>query len=359
MKYSLFIIFFLISFLGLSQDVYTKDNVNIGSRKDMIKACASGAKKEMVKLKGIEVDIEQYCACVCDEIIPTLSSTEILKAYEKGDMENLFLKEENFDKIMKCAESNFSFGDETEIDMVDKSPKSKNLVVKVCVDGIMKEDIPGIDWTEKQATDYCQCALDKLLGNGYTYKEMIQIKDPSSKLFNEVALPCLNDVFSGKGYQPEKDSIEVEEDVTIEMVMFDDADSVNITGDKTTSEIKMIRYLQQGFKLKLEIDGLEKYFLLDTGASDLIINKETEKELLKRKSITKDDYCGTENYIMANGESVNAKLVWLKNIKIGDYTVSRVKAAIIDEGMLCGVSFLNLFDKWNIDGKNGILILTK
>ena len=50
----------------------------------------------------------------------------------------------------------------------------------------------------------------------------------------------------------------------------------------------------------------------------------------------------------------------IDKIKIGDYSVSDVEIAIIDDGaLLCGISFLDVFEKWEIDKNSKTLILYK
>jgi len=100
--------------------------------------------------------------------------------------------------------------------------------------------------------------------------------------------------------------------------------------------------------------------LFDTGSSDLIINSDLERELLLNGSLTKEDYLGTEFYEMANNETVEARVVRLDNIKIGDYYVNNVVVAIIDNGsLLCGLGLLNKFQKWNFEESSNVLSLYK
>ena len=50
----------------------------------------------------------------------------------------------------------------------------------------------------------------------------------------------------------------------------------------------------------------------------------------------------------------------IKEIEIGDYIINDVVIGIIDEGaLLCGISFLDLFKKWEIDKDSNSLILYK
>jgi predicted aspartyl protease len=65
-------------------------------------------------------------------------------------------------------------------------------------------------------------------------------------------------------------------------------------------------------------------------------------------------------YTLANNQTINAQLVKIDHVVIGDYTLNNVVIAIIDEGsLLCGKSFLDKFKKWEIDKPNNVLILYK
>jgi clan AA aspartic protease (TIGR02281 family) len=143
------------------------------------------------------------------------------------------------------------------------------------------------------------------------------------------------------------------QDLTEENFESDKYDGVHlfeVSGDGISSEVPLTDYMGQGYKIKLNIGGVESYFLLDTGASNIIIDRKIERELLLSGSIKREDYLDESNYIMANNESVVAQNIILREIKVGNYTVKNVKAAIIDGGsLLCGQSFLESFSKWEIN----------
>ena len=100
--------------------------------------------------------------------------------------------------------------------------------------------------------------------------------------------------------------------------------------------------------------------MLQMGASDIIIDRDFERELLLNGVLSRKDYLGKADYIMANNKVVNADLVKIEKIEIGDYIINDVVIGIIDEGaLLCGISFLDLFKKWEIDKDSSSLILYK
>ena len=128
----------------------------------------------------------------------------------------------------------------------------------------------------------------------------------------------------------------------------------------SSSKIALLDYLGMGYKIKITLDGIAKYYLFDTGAADLIINRDLERELLLNGSLKKEDYMGTTSYSMADNTEVKAQLIKLSNVKVGDYVVQNVVAAIIDDGsLLCGMGLLDKFRKWELDDENKTLVLFK
>ena len=58
-----------------AQDVKSKDGVPLGQRSEFISFCTKGADKELMNIKGMEIETYKYCACVCDNLIPTINKT--------------------------------------------------------------------------------------------------------------------------------------------------------------------------------------------------------------------------------------------------------------------------------------------
>ena len=110
--------------------------------------------------------------------------------------------------------------------------------------------------------------------------------------------------------------------------------------------------------MKISIEGVTRYFLLDTGADGFIINREIEALLLENGSIKKSDYTRTTNVTIADGSTVKANKVMLQNVRIGDYIVNNIEATVINDGSpLCGHAMLNKFKSWKLE--DGVLYLYK
>ena len=162
--------------------------------------------------------------------------------------------------------------------------------------------------------------------------QLNMIDDENSESFNEVALPCFQKILLDKDNSG----------LFINEYILDD-----IVGDEYMSEVKLNNYLPSVYKIKINIDGVVKYFLFDTGATDLIINSDMERELIFNGSIKKEDYLGEQEFILADNSVVIGRVVRINNIKIGDYMVNNVIVSVLDRGsLLCGLGLLEKFRKW-------------
>jgi len=94
----------------------------------------------------------------------------------------------------------------------------------------------------------------------------------------------------------------------------------------------------------------KKYkYLIDTGASDMIINSDIERDLLNSGYLRSSHYKESRIYNIANGQQIKLKIAELPFIKINGHTFRDIEIAIGDENasLLLGMSFLGRFD-WKL-----------
>ena len=329
------------------QSVYTKDNMLIGDRQQFINTCAKSGDK-VISINGIDIEMKDYCSCACDKLIPELYSWEMIDAYENNAIMDLFTKEKNLKILLDCANShinihdNFKFGQKSFEEYTDSEI---SIAVKSCVFETERDSELTDLFTYNQRKSYCRCAIEKLIREGFTFGQLKMIEDENSEVFNEITLPCVENIL-----------IESEKNKGF----FNEYIPEDISGDKYMSEIKLSNYLGTGYKIKINVDGVVKYFLFDTGATDLIIDGKMERELIFNGSITKEDYVGEQEFILADNSEVIARVIKLNNIKIGDYVVDNVIVSVIDGGsLLCGLGLLNKFRKWDFVKESEILNIYK
>lgn len=344
MKKWTFILILLICTSGFAQEIKTKDGLSMGERSEFIAICEESAAEQMMNINGVQFESYRYCACVCDKLIPELYSWEIMEAAEEDKIMELFMNETNLAIIMNCLEDNVQIGNDFVFESSLATEQQKELAVEACVMEIMNTPDLTDMWSRETARNYCQCAIDKLLTSGYSYKDLMEAENEDSPVYNEIVIPCLQEAML-ELLEVESNNSYVEED---------------IIGTSESSVVSLINYLGSGYKIKIIIAGKPKYYLFDTGASDLFIDRETERELLLDGIIQREDYLEMKTYIMADNTPVEAQLVRIDGVTIGDYTVNNVVVAIMDGGsLLCGKSLLDKFRKWEFDGASQTLILYK
>lgn len=119
--------------------------------------------------------------------------------------------------------------------------------------------------------------------------------------------------------------------------------------DKTV--IKMTK--QNGvYYIPCKINGSQMEFIFDTGASDITMSLTEALFLYKQGTLTDEDFIGTQQYQIANGELEEGTVVKLKTVELGNRTLYNVQASIVHNlqaPLLLGQSALNKFGKISID----------
>jgi hypothetical protein len=337
-----------LTFQCAAQVVKTKDGVSLGKRSEFMSSCTKVGEEKLMNINGIEVETYKYCACICDNLFPTINSWEMEEAVKQNKITELILKDKNLEILMQCLEENYKINEDYKFEYSNSAEFSpelqKKAAVKICAKEIMSGPESKDIWTKELAEEYCECAVNKLFSEGYTYKAIVELEDENSESFNEILIPCVAEALKDKTEFKSSNTYNVDD----------------IKGGGYRSLIPLVDYFGQGYKIKITISGVSKYYLFDTGASDLIIDRDTERELLLNGVLKRENYLDKTAYTLANNQTIHAQKVKVNNISVGDYTLNNVVIAIIDEGyLLCGKSFLDKFKKWEIDKKNNFLILYK
>ena len=108
-------------------------------------------------------------------------------------------------------------------------------------------------------------------------------------------------------------------------------------------------------------DTITLPFLLDTGASDLVIPADVALTLIRAGALRSGDFIGKDRYRLANGSEEVSDLVVIREVQVGDYAVRNVTATISPpQGQpLLGQSFLSKFGTVTLDYKRLVLILSR
>ena len=337
-KFFLVLFWFFCPFLGNAQQILTSDGIELGDRLELIQACTEGIGSETVTAEGISISSRRICTCIVDSIFTRITASQLLGIMSTGDVQGIL--EQYQDVLLACAGDDIQVDDDYVFSNDNVTRETRDYAVKACVDAMMEtaaED--GLALTRSQASEFCSCALDKMLAAGYQYSDLQKMEDEDGTVYNEVLLACLEPILGAGG---------------LSVNVYNPSD---IRGVGASTQVELLNYASVGRKIKLSFDGIEKYFLFDTGASEVIISTELERQLLLKGAITEEQYLGVTSFQLADGTMVEARVLSLNNVRIGNYTVDNLVVAVMDQGgMLCGMGLLNKFKKWEIRGGNTLIL---
>ncbi|KIA89904.1 retropepsin-like aspartic protease family protein [Kaistella jeonii] len=133
-----------------------------------------------------------------------------------------------------------------------------------------------------------------------------------------------------------------------------------IIGNKIKDEVKL-NSDRGTYSISVSVNGLTKQFVLDSGASEISLSTNFERDLISQGLIKKEDYLESGLYKIADGSIVTQRRINLKEVKVGAFTVKNVTASVGNGNipLLLGKSFLDKFSKWSIDNSSEKLILEK
>jgi predicted aspartyl protease len=99
--------------------------------------------------------------------------------------------------------------------------------------------------------------------------------------------------------------------------------------------------------------------IVDSGATDVGIPADVVLTLIRSKTISSEDFIGTQTYMLADGSEVPSQRFMIKSLKVGNKTLEKVVARIVSVNaqILLGQSFLSRFSSWSIDNNKHTLIL--
>ncbi len=109
------------------------------------------------------------------------------------------------------------------------------------------------------------------------------------------------------------------------------------------------------YRVTLELDGTPVRFIVDTGASDMVLSHEDAA----RVGVDLDEVIYTGRAMTANGE-VRTGRIRLDEVRLGDIVDEGVRASVTEgrmPGSLLGMSYLDRFARISIEG--GRLVLER
>jgi hypothetical protein len=316
------------------KELHSKEGTVIGYKRQFIVNC---------KLSyGAPADnpvVTQVCECQVNLLERRFTDKEI-RAYTRTYKANALSRLMDDDTVLQrqmreCASESNGLN-------VLSIPAYKRSFVDKCVQSLQTREEKPVNDT--LALLYCNCAADILEKRKFSLDKMEDMNDPSSFLYNEVAHKC------GSPYLEPSDLARD----------WKPGNSKDITGPADIDSVPVISVMGM-HKVKITIGGITRIWLLDSGASDLLVSDEYLKMLKNQNVVSEIDFIGEGRYQLADSRIITCKRYKLNELKIGRFTIKNVIIAASKETneFLVGKTVLNKFSQWMLDNKINLLILKK
>ncbi|MEZ4757819.1 MAG: retropepsin-like aspartic protease [Flavobacteriales bacterium] len=321
-----------------AQNLRTKDGADLGPRSEFMKGCQQGVREKLIEMQGMKIDGRRYCQCMAEAFLPQVTMAELDGALQGGGVEQLMLQEPYFSTVVACVREHATVKDDAVVGELVQGGFAEEAFLRECERAAVAELDSTNAHLRSAVAAYCRCALDRLQEQGLTYGQLMEVENENSMAFNELVMPCVA-LLSDSSWTATDSTMVVE-------------------GTTAVSEVPLVDVLGRGYRVKLQVNGLERSFLFDTGASDLLINTELAAELRANGTLRDEHTLGTTRYELADGSQVKADKIRIDEIVIGEHRVRNVVAGVVEGGsLLCGRSLLDRFSKWEVDAKRKVLVL--
>ena len=106
-------------------------------------------------------------------------------------------------------------------------------------------------------------------------------------------------------------------------------------------------------------DSASANFVVDSGASDVVIPENVLQELRKAGKFSDADFTGTQMVKIADGSIVKARTFTLRSLSVSNRMLTNIHASVAPAKAtpLLGQSFLQRFASWSIDNERQVLLL--
>lgn len=100
-------------------------------------------------------------------------------------------------------------------------------------------------------------------------------------------------------------------------------------------------------------------FVLDSGAAEVSIPADVALTLVRAGTVTKNDFLPGKTYVLGDGSQVKSPRFMLRNLKVGNSTVSNVVGSISNTRgpLLLGQSFLEKLGPWTLNTEKKVLVI--
>ena len=126
------------------------------------------------------------------------------------------------------------------------------------------------------------------------------------------------------------------------------------------SETVLLERRYGTYVISVQINGaLVLPFVLDTGASLVVLPADVFRTLTRTGTVTSADFIGTGVAVLADGSKHDSEKYVLHEMRVGDHVVKNVVASVVSVGgdPLLGQTFLSKLPEWSIDNTRQVLVI--
>lgn len=333
-KFTLLIILFSLcnNIFAQSEFIYSKNGTPIINRRQFVFNCLRSLNKDRYDKAAVAI-----CECKTDKLDKQFTNKQYRKfTYNNFIDINSLLKEDSL--LNKSVKECFTNSGNTILLQAEGFEAD---FISNCIKNIKSNTEKKLDITK--LTSFCNCQLDLIKTNKISDAEMRTMLNPNSSLFFEVMYKCGNP-FEDESDKEKNWNPNLEKDIIGPAV--DTIKVLNLNG---------MTYL------KLKTGSLLQIWLFDTGATDLLINTDMEKQLKLENIITESNFMGIGEYEMANGVIDSCRKYKVNGLQVGGFVVNNVVIAVSEKSkrIIVGKALLNKFSHWTLNNKENRLILNK
>jgi len=310
----------------------SKEGRPILNRSDLINDCVSSLNKNRSDQTAIKI-----CQCQVDKLDGRFTNKQF-KQHTKSRIVDLtsLIKEDSIveAEIQACYTSSGQT-------ILLQAEGFEAEFLEQCKKSIQSSSDKTLD--AGRVKSFCQCQLELVKSKRLSDMEMSTISNPNSLLFFQMMYKC-GDPFTQKSDAQRNWTPTVAADVQGPA-----ADTVNVLTLNGMSYVKV------------KIGTLVQVWLFDTGATDLLINTETEEALRKENILADSNYLGIGEYEMANGTIDSCRRYRINSVQIGNYSVNNIIVSVSEKGkrIIIGKTLLNKFRSWSLSNQENKLYLLK
>lgn len=315
-----------------SDYIYSKEGTTVLNRRELINNCLKSLNTDRSNNSALSI-----CECQINKLnlYFTKKQYRSVTANHTIDISKLIESDSVMNKRFQLC-----YTSSNQTVLLSAQGFGKQMIDR-CKENIISKAAGSVN--SKKVESFCSCQLQIIKNQKITDTEMEAINDPNSILFYQVMSTC------GDPYTDNNDN-------QTEWAASSQSDIVGPSKDT----VRLLSFNGMHY-VKLKVGSVVYFWLLDTGASDMLITKELEEKLISENVLSKSNYLGTGQYEMANGILDTCRKYKIQNIKIGHSSINNLVIAVSDKArrVIASKSLLNKFTNWMINNKQNILILDK